>query len=347
MARTPATGPTLDAVAARAGVSKATASKVLNGRPGTADATRIRVEEAIRSLGYVPSTRSAPTRTATRTPSVSVVFDTLVSVYSLRVLEGMVAAAQRGGVDLVIRVLTPGVDPDDHLRLDEALVADAASSGHLGIVAVTTAIAPEVVAACAAAGLALVAVDPPDPLEATVASIGSNHWAGGFQATEHLIGLGHRRIAFVGGDPRNAGLRARFGGYREALLGAGIPDDPALVSQEGMMSAEAAIADLLALTDPPTAVFATNDGDAFAAIRGLQLAGMRVPIDVSVIGYDDTYSSIPTAPQLTTVHTPMHAIGRAAIDTIRSLHAGSRAMSHHLELATTVVVRESTAPPRR
>ncbi|MDF2052225.1 substrate-binding domain-containing protein [Arthrobacter sp. Cr_A7] len=260
-------------------------------------------------------------------------------------MEGMVAAAQHEKVDLVVRVLTPGKAATDHAQLDRTFVNEVAEKGNAGIIAVTTAIEPDVVEACRDAGLHLVAVDPPNPLDPSVASIGSNHWTGGMQATEYLIKLGHRRIAFVGGDPVNPGLRARFGGYREALLAAGIPDEPRLVSQAGMMTAEAEIARLLAAPEPPTAVFATNDADALAAIRGLRTAGLRVPEDVSVVGYDDTYSALPASPALTTVHTPMHSIGRTAMQTLLQLHAGSQPISHHVELATTLVVRESTAAP--
>lgn len=357
MARTPSTGPTITSVAERAGVSKATVSKVVNGRPGMSAATRVRVEDAIRELGYVPTRRGLPARP----PSLTVVFDTLVSVYSLRVLDGMVAAAQIAGIDLATRVLSPGaspggrfgvaadaIDADDASGatvLDRAFVEGVAERGHLGMIVVTTAIDADVVDAGLDAGIAIVAVDSPNPLDRSVASIGSNHSTGGRQAVEHLIGLGHRRIGFVGGDPANPGLRARFGGYREALLGAGIPDDPALVSEEGMGSGGTAVRRLLALAEPPTAVFATNDADAFAVIRAVVDAGLRVPEGVSVVGYDDTYSVMQTVPRLTTVHTSMHDIGRAAVDTLLRIHAGERPFSHHLELATTLVERESTAPP--
>jgi len=337
MARTPMVGPTLESVAARAGVSKSTVSKVLNGRPGSSTATRSRVEEAVRELGYRPSPRTAPDRP----PTVSVVFDTLHSVYSLRVLEGMVAAAQGAGVDLVTRVLSAGGDVDT--VLDRTFVEALAERGHLGMIVVTTAIDADVVDASLDAGIALVAVDSPNPLDRSVASIGSNHSTGGRQAVEHLTGLGHRRIAFVGGDRRNPGLLARFGGYREALLAAGIADDPELVSEEGMGTAGVAVERLLASADPPTAVFATNDADAFAAIRAVLVAGLRVPEDVSVVGYDDTYSAMQTFPRLTTVQTSMHDIGRAAVDTLLRVHAGEKPFSHHLELATTLVERESTA----
>ena len=212
------------------------------------------------------------------------------------------------------------------------------------MIVVTTPIAADVVDACLDAGIALVAVDSPDPLDRSVASIGSSHAAGGQQAVEHLVGLGHRRIAFVGGHPANPGLHARAIGYREALLSAGVRLDPGLVSEEGMGTSARAVERMLALDDPPTAVFATNDADAFAVIRTVVQAGLRVPEDVSVVGYDDTYSAMLTVPLLTTVHTSMHDIGRAAVDTVLRLHAGERPFSHHLELATTLIARESTGP---
>lgn len=349
MARTPMTGPTLASIAERAGVSIATVSKVINGRSGMSEATRARVEEAVRELGYRPTPRSIPG--APR--SIHVVFDTLHSVYSLRVLDGMVAAAQRSDVDLVTRVLSPGSEFVENgiggaaaggVALDRSFVDGVAARGAIGMIVVTTPIAADVVDACLDAGIALVAVDSPDPLDRSVASIGSSHGAGGQQAVEYLLDLGHRRIAFVGGNPANPGLRARAVGYREALRGAGIPLDPDLVSEEGMGTSSTAVLRMLALDEPPTAVFATNDADAFAVIRTVVQAGLRVPDDVSVVGYDDTYSAMLTVPLLTTVHTSMHDIGRAAVDTLLRLHAGEKPFSHHLELATTLVERESTAP---
>lgn len=348
MARTPMTGPTLASIAEHAGVSVATVSKVVNGRQGMSEATRARVEAAVRELGYRPAARSG----GGGPRQIHVVFDTLHSVYSLRVLDGMVAAAQRLDVDLVTRVLSPasgfGADDatGDEVPLDRAFVERVAARGALGMIAVTTPIDADVVDACLDAGVALVAVDSPDPLARSAASIGSSHAVGGQQAVEHLIGLGHRRIAFVGGHPANPGLRARAVGYREALRSAGIALDPELVSEEGMGTSAPAVERMLALEDPPTAVFATNDADAFAVIRTLLQAGLRVPEDVSVVGYDDTYSAMLTVPRLTTVHTSMHDIGRAAVDTLLRLQSGERPFSHHLELATTLIERESTGPRR-
>nr|WP_302051514.1 LacI family DNA-binding transcriptional regulator [Rathayibacter sp. VKM Ac-2835] len=331
----------MDVVAAHAGVSKATASKVLNGRPGASAATRARVEQSLRELGYSPSTRAPRVG-----GGVTVVFDTLLSVYSLRVLEGVVGGAQSERVDVTTGVLAPSGSADETLRFDAAFVRSVAAKGHLGILAVTTAIDAEIVAAAAEAGLPLVVVDAPNPLDPSVVSVGSNHWVGGQQSTEHLVSLGHRRIAFVGGDARNPGLRARYGGYREALAAAGLPEDPALVSEQGMGSAEHVVPALLGLNDPPTAVVATNDIDGLQTIRAAIAAGLRVPEDLSVMGYDDTFAALPTAVLLSTVHTPMHDLGRLGLETLVRMHDGIPPLSHRIELATSLVVRESTAPPR-
>ncbi|GAA2559000.1 LacI family DNA-binding transcriptional regulator [Winogradskya consettensis] len=324
---------TLDEVAARAGVSKATASKVLNRRPGISAATRRRVDQALHDLGYAPTTARDPRTTRV----VTAVFDTLTSLYSLRVLEGAVDAAREHGADLVTTTLVTG---------STAIPVDAvAAKGHIGLLVITTRIGPEVVRACAGHGIALIAVDPPDALDDSVVSIGSHHWAGGLQATSHLLRLGHRRIAFVGGSPHNQGLRERFGGYREALDAAGVPPDPDLISQDGIGSGEAAVRRMLALPRRPTAVFATTDGDAFAAIRAARAHGLRVPTDLSVAGYDDTYAIAATDSRLTTVSTPMHEIGRTALRTLLAMADGEPPISRHLRLATTLITRETTAPP--
>lgn len=359
MARTPDSRPTLDAVAALAGVSKATASKVLNGRPGSSEATRERVERAMAEVGYTPLSRERPGR-----GPVHVVFDTLVNLYSMKVLEGLVAASRGAGVDLVTTVLRVPGDGQEPLVLDRAWVQSITSRGHQGVVLVTTRVEPWLVAACRESGLALVAVDPPSgpnasaaSLDASFASIGSNHFAGGLQATEHLIALGHRRIGFVSGHPAGADERERFGGYRDALAAAGIVDDSELIGEplgawpvdaapSSLHAAEQETARLLALADPPTAVFATNDGAAFGAIRAVVARGLRVPDDVSVIGYDDTYSAMPMPTTLSTIRTPMREIGRLAVETVLRLASGTAPSSHHVKLATSLVARESTAPRR-
>ncbi|GLY06742.1 substrate-binding domain-containing protein [Actinoplanes sp. NBRC 101535] len=341
MSRSKGERATLDAVAERAGVSKATASKVLNHRPGVSAATRQRVERAMSDLDYAPTTQVREPR---ETATVTLVFDTLISLYSLRVLEGAIDEAKDDGVDLMTTtLLTEGREP---VRLDPAWAESVAAKGHAGVLVVTSRIHGDLVRACDRLGLALVAVDPPNDPEPPVVSVGSHHWGGGRQATAHLLDLGHRRIAFVGGANTNLNLRERFAGYREALDAAGVALDPALVSHEGMGSAGRVALRMLERAGPrPTAIFATTDSDAFNVIRAVESLGLRVPRDVSVIGYDDTYAAVPTSTELSTVRTPMREIGGLALRTLMGLVAGDQPVSRQVKLATGLVARETTAAP--
>jgi len=333
---------TLDTIADALGVSKSTISKALNNRPGVSDALRARVRRAAAEAGYAASTDSG----SSRRPSVAVVFDTLANLYSLAMLDGMIAEAQRHGVDVVPEVLAPlSSEPADAPA--EHRILDLHARGHDGLIVVTTKIPPAIIALCRDLGLPLVSVDSPNALDAEVASVGSNNWMGGMQATRHLLDLGHRRIGFVGGSAAHAGLQGRRAGYRAALQTAGLSEDPQLVSEQGMRMAGRPARDMLALDDPPTAIFAASDPSALDVIRCLTRDGIRIPEDVSVVGYDDTYGALPAPKLLTTVHTPVPELGGLALTTVLGLRDGIAPVSHHVDLATSLVVRETTAPPRR
>jgi LacI family transcriptional regulator len=332
---------TLDSVALDVGVSKATVSKVLNGRPGVSEGTRRRVVEAVDRLGYAPTTQPRP---ATVRRRIAVHFDTLANLYSLRMLDGLIAAGQGLGVDIVPDVMAP-LDPGPGPALDRQRIVDLRERGHAGLLVVTTQLTPGALELSRDPAFPVLAVDPQDALDPAIASIGSNNWSGGLQATEHLVSLGHRRIGFVGGWPSHAGLIERRGGYRAALEGAGLIEDPALVSERGLGLSGVDAVGMLGLDDPPTAFFASTDPGALTVIREVTRAGRRVPDDISVVGYDDTYAELPALVGLTTVHTPITEIGRAALGTLVGMIDGVAPLSSHLQLATSLVIRESTAPP--
>lgn len=336
---------TLAAVAERAGVSKATASKVLNGRPGVSEETRQQVRRAIAELDYAPTT--GPRESVAR-GAIHVVFDTIINMYSLYVLDGVISGGAELGVDVVTSALASGgVMPERSLGVDR--IKEMAARGHTGLVVVTTQLTGEEIAFCEQVGLALVVIDPVNPLDDRVTSVGATNWAGGVQATRHLLDLGHRRIAFVGGSEGSVPGRERLHGYREALETAKITPDPALtwrgdfVAETGAQGADY----LLAMDEPPTAVFAASDSIAMGVIRVAKHRGLRIPEDLSVVGFDDTYGAMWTEPALTTVRQPLRQMGRVAARTALELAGGKRPDSHHVQLATSLVVRESTtAPPR-
>ena len=331
---------TLSQVAAQAGVSKGTVSKVLNGRPDVGEDTRERVRAAVADLGYTGSAARRP-RTA-----IVLVFDTLESNYSLQVMAGAVDACGRAEADLMLSTL-PSLEQGDVPPFSEDWFARCGRTGETAVIAVTTPLTAEQVAAAAHAQVPLVAIDPVNSLPSTVPSIGSTNWAGGHEATTHLLGLGHRRIGHLSGAGGSVPARERLAGYRSALEDARVPHDPGLVTGGGF-SYEAGFAgaqELLELEDPPTALFAASDEAALGAFEAAR-AGLRVPEDLSVVGFDDTLLARWASPKLTTVRQPLHAMGEMAVERAITLLAGGSRRVHPLQLQTSLVERSSTAAPR-
>lgn len=335
--------PTLDSVAAPLGVSKATVSKVLNGRPGVSAALRARVQEALAEAGYERTTHLGASGGRR---SVVVVLETLANLYFLRILDGLVAESAARDVELVLEVINPLASGYGR-EITEERIRELHRRGHAGMLVVTTRFPARAAAVCAELSFPVVAIDPTNTLAPGVPSVGSNAWSGGMQATEHLIELGHRRIGFVGGIASHAGFRERRSGYRAALEAAGIAEDSALVAETGIEgSGEAALA-MLELPDPPTAFFCVTDPGALLVVRELVRHGRSVPGDVSVVGYDDTYAAVPGPVELTTVNTPLPEIARLGMSTLLGIGEGTEPVSHHVQLATALVTRETTAPPGR
>ncbi|MGP4110523.1 LacI family DNA-binding transcriptional regulator [Streptomyces sp. 4N509B] len=338
---------TLEAVARAAGVSKATVSKVLNGRPGVSAETRAHVRRVLRGVGYTPTT--GPRDAAPRVGAVQAVFNKLFNPYSIHILDGVLAGARDLGVEVVTSVLRQGAGAQDAAPAPPgvAWIEELSARGRAGLIVVTSELAPEEIAACDRLGLGLVVVDPRNPLDENVVSVGATNWAGGVQATEHLLALGHRRIAYAGGPDRSVPARERRHGYREALETAGVAVDPALTLHDDF-TADAGrrmVEILLDRDDPPTAVFAGSDLIAMGVFQGARAQGLAVPTDLSVIGFDDTYGAPWTDPPLTTVNQPLLDMGRVATRTVLQLARGETPDSHHVQLATRLVVRQSTAPP--
>lgn len=342
MTRTNAARPTLEQVARAAGVSKATASKVLNHRPDISSQTRRRVEQAIDELGYVPTTGP---REPDRLQKVNVVFNTLVNLYSMHVLEGILAAAH----DQRVEVLVDRADPDlaENGPLSAAWIRRLAAQGRTGVIVVTSELDADQRDLMRALGLSVVLIDPLNPLDDEVVSVGATNFTGGMQATTHLLELGHRRIAFAGGPPSSMASRERLQGYLSAMSAAGAPIDPTLIL-EREFNVPAGLemgSTFLAVHEPPTAIFAGCDASALGVLEAARQRGLRVPQDLSVVGFDDTYMAVSTAPPLTTVRQPIVDMGRVALRTLLQQARGERADSHHVQLATQLVVRGSTAAP--
>ena len=328
---------TIRDVAERAGVSVATVSKVINQRYGVAAATSQRVREVIEELGYEASLTAQSLRNHRTNVLAILVAD--LEPFSTELLKGAADAVRDTGFELV--VYSAGGRTGDHVGWERRYLSRVSGTLADGAVLVT----PTVVDVHF--GAPIVAVDPhTGPID--LPTVDSDNLRGARLATEHLLGLGHRRIAMLTGreDLQSAQLRER--GYREAMAAAGVAVDDDLVrvgAYDPEISKESA-RELLAGPDRPTAVFAANDLSAIATIEVAAELGLRVPDDVSVVGFDDIPEAVLCAPPLTTVQQPIREMGRRAISLLIDLVQGRAIEESHVTLDTALAVRRSTAAPK-
>jgi LacI family transcriptional regulator len=337
MKRRPAGRPTIARVAAQAGVSVPTVSKVINGRADVSPATRSRVEAAIREQGYHRSDRSQ--RAA---PILELIFHELESEWALEIVRGVERVAGQQHMAVVLTELhgrrTPG----------RGWIEGALARHPTGVIAVFSDLNESVRTQLRTRGIPFVVVDPTgEPLHDTP-SIGAANWNGGLAATRHLLGLGHRRIAVVGGPDWILCSRARMDGYRAAMDAAGVPVDPELISHgqfqvdEGVRKGRS----LLRRSDRPTAIIAGNDLQALGVYQAAREARLHIPEDLSVVGFDDLPVAQWVGPPLTTIRQPLFEMAVAAAELVLALARGEQRVQTRIELATELVIRESTAPPR-
>ncbi len=324
---------TIRDVAARAGVSVATVSKVINRRYGVAAGTYARVQAVIDDLGYEASLVAQSLRNH-RTNVIGILVADL-EPFSTELLKGAADAIRGSGFELV--VYSAGGHAGDHVGWERRYLSRLSGTLIDGAILVT----PTVVDVNY--GAPIVAIDPHTG-QSGLPTIDSDNLRGGQLATEHLLGLGHRRIAMLTGRPDLQSAQLREQGYREALSAAGVPADENLIlvgDYDPQVSIERA-RHLLRAPDPPTAVFAANDMSAIATIEAATELGLRVPADLSVVGFDNIPESALCTPPLTTINQPIRRMGEQSIQLLLRLMRGDHVEATHLTLATDLVVRQST-----
>ncbi|TQS24435.1 LacI family DNA-binding transcriptional regulator [Microbispora sp. KK1-11] len=329
---------TLAQLAELAGVSKATVSKVVNGRSAVAPETRALIEGLIREHGFRRQRRrSSPAAV------LELVFHELAGDYPTEIARGVGQVAREHHMAVAISELQgnhiPGAD----------WLEDVLGRRPAGVIAVFSSLTGVQRERLATHKIPLVLLDPTGDPGHRVPSVGAGNWNGGLTATRHLLELGHRRIAIITGPPHALSSRARLDGYRAALDTAGVPVDPELICQ-GDYQIEDGLTHthrLLRLSDPPTAVFASNDGQAIGVYHAAHQLGLRIPEDLSVVGFDDMPPVRWAIPPLTTINQPLTDMAGAAAAMLVTLARGEPLPHHRKEFATTLVVRESTAPPKR
>lgn len=326
---------TLAQIAAEAGVSLATISKVLNGRDDVAAATRTKVERHLAQRGY--------TRRSARKPAtfIELVFHELESSWSIEIIQGVQQAAAEAGFSVVLTVSGDRHAPDADW-IDGVLQRRPAA-----IVLVFSNLADGDSERLRSRGIPFVILDPAGDPTPGVPSVGSANWAGGMAATRHLIELGHTRIAAITGPADMMCSLARLDGYRSAMNSAGLPirDSWIAFGDFHMPSGERAAHTVLTGPDRPTAIFAGSDLQAVGVLSAARELGLRVPEDLSVVGYDDIDVARWSTPSLTTVHQPLRLMGEEATRLALRLADGLEVDMQRLDLATHLVVRASTAPP--
>jgi LacI family transcriptional regulator len=334
---------TLAAVAREAGVSAPTVSKVINGRDDVSADTRAKVLTVLARTGYKSPLQQR--RNVAGRQTVEVVVDTLNSAYAVEVLNGVLEYAAVADIEVLLNVTgkqgASTLTPEQRAQriIDE---------GRCGMIVVTSAFRDAQLDAFHRREIPVVVIDPLDPPPADVVSVGTTNWAGGKAATSHLLELGHRRIAYLGGPDAAECNQARLHGYMAALRAKGVPVDDRYILSGQFRADHGArgMRAMLQLDQPPTAIFAGSDSIALGVLAEARRQNIRVPEEMSLVGFDGTYQAEESVPPLTSVTQPLQEMGAAALRFVLRQTRGEVLDSRRVELATHLVVRESTAPPR-
>jgi LacI family transcriptional regulator len=335
---TGSTRVTIGDVADLAGVSIATVSRVVNGRYGVSTTTQTRVQAVIDDLGYESSLVARSLRSQ-RTNVIGVLVPD-IEPFSAELLKGAAKAVRGCDFEMVVYV----AGRHDSAGWERRYISRLSGTLTDGTILVT----PTVIDV--AATQPVVAVDP-HVGGSTLPTVDSQNFEGARAMTEHLLALGHRRIAFLAGRPDLESARRREAGYRAALEAAGVAFDPELVLVGGFTEATAAAParELLTRSPRPTAIFAANDQSAIQTMRTAAELGIRVPEEISVAGFDNTPDSALTSPPLTTVDQSIQALGQEAVRLVLELIEDPGRNNPddpiHITLPTELVIRSTTAPP--
>lgn len=338
--------PSIYEVARVAGLSVATVSRVLNDKGPVRAETRQRVLAAVERLGYVPhsAARSLSTR---RTMSIGVLLPDMHGAFFSEIVRGIDLAARAAGYHLLVS--------GSHSDAAETAALLQTLHGRVdGLILMAPALGGAWLQKALPRRVPVVLLND-DGTDGGHDSLRIDNRSGARLAVEHLIGLGHRAIAFLGGPVGNADAAERLAGYREALVAGGLALNGhlELAGDFGEESGLQAGAKVAALVPRPTAIFAANDAMAIGCLAALRERGLRVPEDVSLVGFDDVPIARYLTPALTTVQVPIAELGRQAMASLLSSIDGPGrpdarpdGAASHTVIAPTLAIRASTAPVR-
>jgi len=335
----PASRATLAEVAALADVSISTVSKVLNGRTGVSEETRARIEALLQDHQY---NRRSPG--PNHAPLIEVLCFEIASSWAAEAIAAIERLAREQGVGLVVS------GTNDRQKPDLDWIEGVLNRRPVGVILIVSNLPEVQKRQLRARNIPFVMLDPAGQPTPDVPSIGSADWSGAYAATRHLIELGHREIAIVTGPEDMMAATARLSGFRAALESARISLRPEYVRRgefhhsDGLTEGRA----LLSLPVPPTAIFASSDVQALGVYEAARALGVAIPSELSVVGFDDLKIARWAGPALTTIRVPIAEMAEQAVHVVLNLAQERAPAFSRVEMATTLVVRDSTdVPPRR
>jgi len=327
-------------VAAEANVSYGTVSRVINNNVHVKQETRDRVQKTMRRLGYVAN-RQARSLAGGRTNSIGVLVPDLGTGYIGEIIRGIDAELGLKDLDLILYTTHRTASKEANY------VANLAKGMVDGLLLVLPRSPADFIGTLTQRNFPFVLIDH-QGIGQDCPAVGAANWQGGFTATEYLIKLGHRRIGFITGWMDLGCALDRLDGYRSALRTNHIPEGPELIYEGTFFQPDGytGASNLLDLPNPPTAIFASNDVMAMGVMDAVRNKGLRVPDDVSVIGFDDIPQASLIRPALTTIRQPLEKMGRVATQMLVELLSQPQKQIGRIELPTELIVRDSCQAPR-
>jgi LacI family transcriptional regulator len=327
-------------VAREAGVSYSTVSRVVNNYPHIKPETREKVLNAMMRLGYVVNQQARSLRGG-RSQVVGLLVPEVGNNYVGAIIRGIDLELAAQQYDLMLYTT------HRQKTRESTYVATITRGLADGLLLLLPANAEAYMATLQQQQFPHVLIDHQHVDHPATSTIQATNWQGAYDATRHLIVLGHRRIGYIVGLREVQTSLDRLDGFRAALADHGLPEDPALIHDGDFFRPHgyAAAQQFLALDDPPTAIFAANDASAFGVMEAMQEAGLRVPDDMSVVGFDDVAEAAQVHPALTTVRQPLEAMGRRAAQLLLERLDDADLPGERVELPTELIIRESCAPP--
>ncbi len=331
--------PTIIDVARESGVSYSTVSRVLNGYEFVKPTTRERVLQAAEKLGYVPN-QQARSLAGGRSNLIGILVPGLDNAYISEIIRGIDEELAKSDYSLILYTTRR------HHGRESSYVATIMNGAADGLLLVVPLVSPNYLDALREQNFPYVLIDQSDTTGKS-SFVNATNWQGAYDATQYLIKLGHQRIGFITGlMGLNSGVD-RLEGYRAALSDGGLPIHSELIAEGDFWErgGYTATQKLLDLPQPPTAIFASNDLSAFGAMEAIRQCGLRIPEDISVMGFDNVPQASIVHPKLTTMHQPLEQMGQVAVKMLLEHIGNPERAPYRVTLATQLVVRDSCQPP--